>query len=86
MRRYDAVFLDAQGTLLAAHPSVPALYAGAFLRLGKHVDLREVATAVGGLWNELKRTPTTPDATYDTSDEATREWWANFNSRLFQRQ
>jgi len=81
VRRYDAVFLDAQGTLLAAHPSVPALYAGAFLRLGKRVDPRQVATAVGDLWSELKRAPTT----YDTSDEATREWWANFNSRLFQR-
>lgn len=85
MRRFDAVLLDAQGTLLTAHPSAAAIYGDACLRLGRQIDRREIASAIRDLWAEFRRPPEAPNAVYNTSDEATRAWWANFNSQLFQR-
>lgn len=85
MRPYDFVFLDAQGTLITAHPSVAAIYGDAFLRLGKRIDHAEIASAVRLLWAEFRRPPEESGALYDTSDEATRAWWARFNGQLFLR-
>ncbi len=82
-RRYDAVFLDAQGTLVDAHPPVPAIYVGVCSRFGVAVDHREVAVAIRELWHESR--PSRPGATYETSEEATRRFWADFNTRVFRR-
>lgn len=82
MRRYRAVFLDAQGTLLQAHPAVSVLYADVCRNYGRETSPAEIARAVGEIWAELKGSMN-PFATYDTSDEATRNWWDNFNSKLY---
>lgn len=85
MRKYDVVFLDAQGTLLRAHPSVPAIYAEVCRRSGKVVSHRQVGEAIRELWIEFRRSQEGQTAAFDTSDEATREWWAAFNTRVFHR-
>lgn len=84
MRSYEAVFLDAQGTLLQAHPSVSTIYADACRNFGKETSPDEVAAATSEIWSELKRSMD-PSASYDTSDEATRNWWNAFNTRLYYR-
>ena len=85
MRKYDVVLLDAQGTLLRAHPSVPAIYADVCRRSGAVVSHREVGEAVRELWTEFRRSREGQTAACDTSDEATREWWAAFNTSVFHR-
>ena len=84
MREYDAVFLDAQGTLLQAHPSVSTLYADVCRNFGGNASPAEVSAAVDSIWAELK-SATGASASYDTSDEATRDWWDGFNTRLYYR-
>ncbi len=84
MRRYDVVFLDAQGTLLTAHPSTAAIYGGVCARLGHEVDHAEVGGTIKALWAEYRQSPPMDDR-YDTSDETTRAWWADFNTRLYHR-
>ncbi len=84
MRRYDALFLDAQGTLLQAHPSVAALYGEACRRCGKRAGPREMTRTIADLWTDHRRT-TRGRQRYDTSDEITRQWWTDFNTRLFHR-
>jgi putative hydrolase of the HAD superfamily len=84
MRSYDAIFLDAQGTLLQAHPSVSTIYADVCRNFGRKASLDEVAAATSEIWAELKRSMD-PSGSYDTSDEATRDWWNGFNTRLYYR-
>ena len=85
MRQYDVVFLDAQGTLINAHPSVAAVYGDVCRRLGKHVDHDLIASSIRSLWAENRRPPVVSGSLYDTSDEITKAWWNSFNARLFQR-
>jgi putative hydrolase of the HAD superfamily len=85
MRRFDAVFLDAQGTLLRAHPSVAGIYSAVCRRFYPKVAEARVAAAVRQQWEEFKASPEAQKTTYDTSEEATRAWWATFNTRVFQR-
>jgi putative hydrolase of the HAD superfamily len=84
MRSFDAVFLDAQGTLLQAHPSVSAIYADVCRNFGLDASPDELATATAEIWAELKRS-IDPAGRFDTSDEATRDWWNGFNTRLYYR-
>ncbi len=84
MPRYDAVFLDAQGTLLQAHPSVTAIYREACRLCGHRATRGEIGATLAALWREY-RSATEGQKRYDTSDEITRQWWTDFNSRLFQR-
>lgn len=84
MRRYHVVFLDAQGTLLHSQPSVTALYADACQQCGKIVGQPEVAGTLRELWLEYKRS-TQGQKLYDTSDEMTKKWWVDFNTRVFHR-
>lgn len=83
VRRYRVVLLDAQGTLLRAHPSTAAIYAGVCRDLGKEVPEEEIGTTIRELWLEFRRSEEGRTPAYDTSDEATREWWGRFNSRVF---
>lgn len=84
MRRYEAVFLDAQGTLLQAHPSVADLYLDACRRCGHDAAPAEMVAALREIWREYKRS-TEGQKQYDTSEEITRQWWDDFNSRIFRR-
>lgn len=84
MRRYRAVFLDAQGTLIRPYPSTVDLYREALRGSGAEVDPARIAQAVSELWTEHKRA-TAGQSRFDTSDEATRRWWDEFNTRLFRR-
>ncbi|MGI5836694.1 MAG: HAD-IA family hydrolase [Chloroflexota bacterium] len=83
-RRYDVVFLDAQGTLITAHPSTAAVYGEVCARLGYQIGHKEIASAIRALWAET-RLLTDTQAAFDTSDEATKAWWKTFNSKLFHR-
>jgi len=82
-RRYDAVFLDAQGTLLKPHPSTGGIYSSACRGVGHDRPEEEVSRAIRELWIELRPIPAGPEGRYDTSDEDTRLWWQGFNTRLF---
>lgn len=83
-RRHEAVFFDAQGTLLQAHPSVVDLYWNACRLCNHDVDPAAIGAALKELWSEQKR-DAEGQAVCDTSDEVTRQWWDNFNTRLFHR-
>lgn len=80
-RKYDAVFLDAQGTILLPHPSLLGIYAAAFRAAGAEINKQEVALAIRSQWTEL-RAAQDGAAALDTSDEITKQWWADFNARL----
>lgn len=84
LHRYDAVFLDAQGTLITAHPSTAAVYGDVCDRLGYRIDHQKIALAIRELWAET-RLFSEKHALYDTSDEATKAWWESFNGQLFHR-
>ena len=84
MHRYDAVFLDAQGTLIQPHPPTSVLYAEACRRCGQEIDPSRIARSIADLWMEHKRA-TDGRLRFDTSDEISRQWWTDFNTRLFHR-
>lgn len=85
MRNRDFVFLDAQGTLLQAKPSLSGIYALICRRFGRDVAEQELNAVVAGIWSEYRASIDSGMALLDTSDELTREWWAGFNGRLFDR-
>lgn len=84
MLRYDCVFLDAQGTLLETLSPMPAIYADACLRVGKEITLREIGVVMQDLWREYRQS-TRGQSRFDTSDELTRQWWNDYNARLFRK-
>ncbi len=86
MRKYDAIFLDAQGTLLKPQPSTAGIYAGVCARFGKRAGQRRVGVVLAELWAEHREHLRAQGAgRYDTSEEATRLWGADFNGRVFRR-
>ncbi len=84
MDEYQAVFLDAQGTILQAHPSTIDIYAHACRECDRSFRRDEIAKAIGELWEEHKHA-TDGQKRYDTSDAVTKQWWFDFNARLFRR-
>ncbi len=84
-RKYDAIFLDAQGTLLHARPSIPAIYASVCRRLGGNATEAQVSAAVREQWAEFRTTVDPQSISLETSDEITKQWWATFNARIFLR-
>ncbi len=85
MRRYDVIFLDAQGTLLQPKPSLVGIYGSILRRSGAPVSDSQIIAAVGALWGEYRASLDSETASFDTSDELTRLWWADFNGRLLAR-
>ena len=85
MRRHDFVFLDAQGTLLQARPSLSGVYSLICGRFGLEISETDLTAAVAGIWAEYRTSIDPENAILDTSDEITRQWWANFNGRLYER-
>ncbi len=85
MRRYAVVFLDAQGTLLRAKPSLVGIYGQVFRRFGRDVTEGEITGVVADIWAEYRAALDPERTAFDTSDELTRLWWADFNGRLFDR-
>ena len=84
-RKYGAVFLDAQGTLLHARPSIPAIYADACRRCGGTASEAQISAVMSEQWAELRTSPDFQSTSFDTSDEITKQWWADFNARMFVR-
>lgn len=84
-RKYDAVFLDAQGTLLKAKPAVSAIYAGVYRRFGGDASEAAIAAAMKKQWTEYRSSVGSAVASFDTSEEITRQWWASFNRSMFRR-
>jgi putative hydrolase of the HAD superfamily len=85
VRRYDAVFLDAQGTLLQARPSVPAIYAAVYRQFGGIATEAEISHAMSQQWAEYRASVDPQTTSFDTSDDMTRHWWADFNRRMARR-
>ena len=85
VRKYEAVFLDAQGTLLHALPSVPAIYASVFRRFSGGLTEARIAATMSEQWAEFRASVDPRTASFDTSDDITRRWWEDFNARIFRR-
>lgn len=84
-RSPEFVFLDAQGTVLQPRPSVAAIYGQVYRRFGGEKSDEEISAATTLLWAETRSSLDLDSASFDTSDELTRKWWADYNGRLFDR-
>lgn len=84
MRRYDAVFLDAQGTLLQSRSSISDIYVEACRVCGGSAAPKEVSSILSRLWVE-HRQATRGQTHFDTSEETTQEWWRQYNGAVFDR-
>ncbi len=85
VRKYDAVFLDAQGTLLHARPSIAGIYADVCRRCGGTATDDQISAAMSEQWTELRASEASQTTSFNTSDEITKRWWADFNAHLFTR-
>lgn len=85
MRKREFVFLDAQGTVLQAKPSLAAIYGQVCHSIDGAISEERIGAATRGLWEEYKASLDLDSASFETSDELTRLWWANYNGRLFDR-
>lgn len=84
MRPFNAVFLDAQGTLIQPRASTAAFYAEACRSCGGTAGMAEIVPILRQLWIEAKRSAD-GQIRFDTSEELTRSWWGLYNGRVFDR-
>jgi putative hydrolase of the HAD superfamily len=83
----DTVFLDAGNTLLKAHPSVAALYAGTAARYGSDPPLDDLMIHFKAVRAEMLPMVTGSGVSEDgrNGSAAEKAWWKTFVYRLFQR-
>jgi putative hydrolase of the HAD superfamily len=84
MRRYDAVFLDAQGTLLQSRSPISDIYVEACRDCGGSADAAQVSPVLHQLWVEHRQS-TRGRTHFDTSEEVTQGWWRLYNGAVFDR-
>lgn len=84
MRTYDAVFLDAQGTLLQPRTSTAAIYAEACRSCGGTAGIAEIGHILRRLWMEFRQSAQ-GQTSLDTSEEITQNWWRSYNLAVFDR-
>lgn len=84
-RRFQAVTLDAAGTLLEPDPAPAVVYAEALSRRGRTVDPGEVAPVFGQVWRELEAALPPGADRYGVFPGGERRWWASFLATVLRR-
>jgi len=71
----DAVFFDAAGTLICAHPSVGEVYAAALQNAGIDAEARLVQHEFEESWRRLRREHSPGGLPYGRTEAEAMEWW-----------
>lgn len=83
--RYRAVFFDAGGTLIAAHPSVFAIYRKALGPLGLDPEPDRLRTAYLATWAEFEALVGRGRNRFAHFPGGEREYWRRYVARVFER-
>lgn len=83
-KKYEAVFLDAGYTLFSANPSPSKFYHQVCVRHGVQITLEQMVEAMRGVWLEhVVPEMSDPVADFFCSDEEDREWWWDYDRKVF---
>lgn len=83
-RKYDVVFLDAGYTLFTANPSPAKFYHQVCTQHGADVALEQMIEAMRQIWmDHVIPEMNDPNADFFCSDEEDRQWWWDYDRRVF---